>query len=101
LSNFVNLIVGQQRPVHAFHTGALRCGDVSLHGASVGPRISRDLPMALPRRPAAKHFSNVDHGQLPVGHGFLPTATSAVVEKNPVSSGRSTRAWLHHPAEIR
>lgn len=28
-----------------------------------------------------------------------PTATSAVVRGKPLSSGRSTRAWLRHPAE--
>jgi hypothetical protein len=39
----------------------LRHRDVARCGASVGARLARDLPVAVPRRPAAKHFLYVDH----------------------------------------
>jgi hypothetical protein len=36
--------------------------DVATRGVSVSARLARDLPVAVPRRPAAKQLFYVDHG---------------------------------------
>jgi hypothetical protein len=65
---------------------------VASNRLAVDARFTRDAVKTLPRRLAAQHLFDVDHRQLAVGHGHLPTATRAVVGTNPGSlPGRLTR----------
>jgi hypothetical protein len=46
--------------------------DVPRDCVAARARTASDLPVAMPRRPAAKHFSYVDHCELPIGHWLPP-----------------------------
>lgn len=72
LRDLVHLVV-RQRAILRQPT-RLRRLDVAPRGLPIVATLTRDLPRALPRLPAAQHFSHIDHGQTPKAHRYLPTA---------------------------
>lgn len=59
LRDLVDLLLGQLAPALE---EARSHGRVPRGGLAVDARLTRNLPVALPRRPAAKHFLHIDHG---------------------------------------
>jgi hypothetical protein len=60
LCDLVNLFVRQL--VAALDPECLRCIRVSCNRLAVDAGLAADLPVAVPRRPAAKHLFHIDHG---------------------------------------
>ena len=102
LSHLPHMLVGHfPRLEQAQHLGLL---EVTAHRLAVQAGLSRDAPDSLPSASPPQHFLHVHHGQLPVTHRHLPTATRAVIGQHLVSvpvacpganRERSALRWSH------
>ena len=97
LRDLMNLLVGQL--FAARDPEPSRRGRVARDRLAIGAGLAANLPVALPRRPAAEYFLDVNHRELPERHRFLPTTTGAVRrdESGPLQVARS--GWPHDPAK--
>jgi hypothetical protein len=66
-------------------SAALGSLDLTTNGFAVDPALADNAVKALFRRPAAKHFFDVDRRQVPVGHGLLPDGDPRRRRGNPRS----------------
>ena len=89
LRDLVNLAVVERAITRQLEL--LRRRDVTRDRLAIHDRLARDLSRALPRLPAAEHFSYVNHRQLPVGHGFLLDGDPRRRRREPSLTSRSLR----------
>src|SRR5580658_11005792 len=106
----MHLRVGQL--VAALEPELLRRVRVPRNRLAIRPRLAADSSVALPRRPAAQHFLHIDHGQLPVGHRFLPDgdrrrrrdescSLQVAHPGGPMPLRKLARSWPHDAAKLR
>ena len=76
LRDAVHDVVGEHRVLR--DAQRLRRRDVASNRLPIDAALARDGLDSLLRLPTPQQLSHIQHGELPVGHSALPTATRAV-----------------------